>query len=404
MALLWLARNWAASRAGEVRAFIVDHRLRPESSGEAALAKARAEDLGVAAQVLVWGGPKPSAGLQEAARAARYAMLAEACRRHGILHLLLAHHRADQAETVELRRGMGSGAVGLAGMSAIREVQGLRLLRPLLAIRPERLKATLAMSRLDWIEDPSNQDPRFARPGLRGSGFDAEGALGLASRSASERIAIEQSDAAFLAEHAAVSPFGYVTLDLGEDVVPAGVLRRLLLAVSGQVLPPRRAALERLQHTLRVASSAATLGGCLVRRVGSLLRVVREPATIDHVRTLRIGEAQRWDGRFRVRLEDGPAEVVLRALGTDGRAQLDPVARRESRRLPPAALLALPSLWKGAMLLWSPVGSPEPSGLRVAWRFGPTHPVAGAPFVEVNVVSKSGPLIYPLAVGSPRYL
>ena len=103
-------------------------------------------------------------GVLAAARAARYGLLEAACRGERILHLLVAHHYEDQAETVALRVARGSGAVGLAGMAAVREVHGLRVLRPLLAVPKARLMAILRQADWPWLDDPSNAEPRFAAP------------------------------------------------------------------------------------------------------------------------------------------------------------------------------------------------------------------------------------------------
>ena len=146
MALALLARDWAAARDGSLLALIVDHGLRAGSAGEAALTVGRLAEAGICARILPWAGAKPATGIQAAARAARYRLLQSACRSAGILHLLLAHHADDQAETVALRRQRGSGRDGQAGMAAIREVEDLRLLRPLLATAKARLAATLRLA------------------------------------------------------------------------------------------------------------------------------------------------------------------------------------------------------------------------------------------------------------------
>ena len=99
--------------------------------------------LGIAHSVLAWTGPKPASGLQDAARQARRALLVSACRAAGSLHLLLAHQRDDQAETVALRAAARSGPDGLAGISGVVETADLRILRPLLAVPHARLVATL---------------------------------------------------------------------------------------------------------------------------------------------------------------------------------------------------------------------------------------------------------------------
>lgn len=102
-ALLLLARDWVRTRGGRVVALHVDHGLRAESAAEAAMLEARARDWSVEFVALRWDGPKPRAGVLEAAREARYALLEAACARRAILHLLVAHNADDQAETVALR-------------------------------------------------------------------------------------------------------------------------------------------------------------------------------------------------------------------------------------------------------------------------------------------------------------
>src|SRR5438067_8728243 len=122
---------------------------------------------GIEHHVLAWSGPKPATGVQEAARAARYRLLAEWCRAQGCLHLLTAHHREDQAETHLIRRRAGSGIDGLAGMAAVRELPGCRLVRPLLSVPRARLAALLAAEGQPFLQDPSTLNPAFERARLR---------------------------------------------------------------------------------------------------------------------------------------------------------------------------------------------------------------------------------------------
>ncbi|HEX9525064.1 MAG TPA: tRNA lysidine(34) synthetase, partial [Reyranella sp.] len=104
LALALLSHGWAAERDGRVVGLIVDHGLRAESVAEAATTRDVLARHGIEGAILPWwSGAKPRAGLQEAARMARYRLLRDECRRRGILHLLLAHHADDQAETVAMR-------------------------------------------------------------------------------------------------------------------------------------------------------------------------------------------------------------------------------------------------------------------------------------------------------------
>src|SRR5262249_60934266 len=116
---------------------------RAEWSGEATPAHRLLGRHGLESAVLSWSGPKPIAGLQAKARAARYRLLREECRRRGILHLLLGHHADDQAETVAMRAARSGGVDGLAGMAALVEWPELRVLRPPLGGPRTRLTAAL---------------------------------------------------------------------------------------------------------------------------------------------------------------------------------------------------------------------------------------------------------------------
>ncbi|HLU65659.1 MAG TPA: tRNA lysidine(34) synthetase TilS, partial [Kofleriaceae bacterium] len=156
LCLCLLAHGWAKARGGEVSALTVDHGLRPTSADEARQVAAWLGPRGIDHHVLRWTGAKPATAIQEAAREARYRLLGDWCRAAGVLHLLLAHHLDDQAETVAFRRARGSGPEGLAGMPAVRELAGLRLLRPLLGVPKARLVATLEAAGQAWLEDPSN--------------------------------------------------------------------------------------------------------------------------------------------------------------------------------------------------------------------------------------------------------
>jgi tRNA(Ile)-lysidine synthase len=170
-ALLVLAHRWRTGRAQgpELIVATVDHGLRAGSRAEAEQVCALAVKLGLPHELLRWTGAKPPAGIEAAARNARYALLAGFARQSGAAHLALAHTLDDQAETVLMRLAAGSAPGGLAGMRPKEMRDGVALLRPFLGIRKERLVATLRRDGIAWTEDPTNADPRFARARLRGA-------------------------------------------------------------------------------------------------------------------------------------------------------------------------------------------------------------------------------------------
>ncbi|MEZ5823746.1 MAG: tRNA lysidine(34) synthetase TilS [Geminicoccaceae bacterium] len=167
MALALLADGWCRRRGGRLVSLVVDHGLRPESADEATTVVRLLQESGIEARVLRWEGEKPRTAIQERAREARLELLVQACRHEGALHLLLGHHRQDQEETVAMRLERGSGPLGLAGMSACREMDDVRLLRPLLGFDKAELREWLEARGIRWIEDPSNRDPRYWRARFR---------------------------------------------------------------------------------------------------------------------------------------------------------------------------------------------------------------------------------------------
>jgi tRNA(Ile)-lysidine synthase len=358
---------------------------------------------GIGHCILVWQGLKPVTGIQASAREARYALLADWCRRAGVLHLLLGHHRDDQAETVALRAARRSGPDGLAGMAAVREIAGLRLLRPLLTVPKRRLLATLRAAGQAWIEDPSNRAPRFARTQLR----ERPPARVDVARYAHARAELDRRTAAWLAAVARIDPAGFVTgpgAALAE--APAEVARRALqqtlAAVSGGTYPPRSARLDRLLDALLAARPCPgrTLAGCRILAWGDDLLICREPAAMAPPLRLTPDIWHRWDGRFAVRWQtsgDAAAPPLVRALGAEGWRECKRYASGgDVRSLPAVVRAGLASVWRDERLLavagLGPIG-PVRERATITVRYQPRHPVAGAPFGVLPPLSP--PVPYP---------
>lgn len=150
-----LSRTWPAKAA------VVDHGLQDGSAERAEATAARLAGMGVEAEVLTVDVSGPG-GMEAAARRARYAAL-RAARPTEASPVLLGHTLDDQAETVLLGLGRGSGARSLAGMSPYQPPW----LRPLLAVRRRTTRAACAAAGIEVWDDPHNVDPRFTRVRLR---------------------------------------------------------------------------------------------------------------------------------------------------------------------------------------------------------------------------------------------
>jgi tRNA(Ile)-lysidine synthase len=308
-ALMVLAARWRKSlkRGPKLIAVTVDHGLRKEARNEALAVKRLARSLRIEHRTLRWNGRKPGTGIQEAARNARYRLLAEAARKAGGAHLITAHTRDDQAETVLFRLMRGSGIGGLAGMRMggplpFADGERLILFRPLLEIPKSRLVATLKAAKIAYAEDPSNRDPRFTRPRLRElmpelakEGLTADRLTRLASRAARAEIALHEVRQAALRK-LAPGPWpeaGPIVIDAGEfyglpDEIALRVLDSLI-GWTGDEGPVELGKLEVLCTALTEAIEGSmtaprgaarfrrTLAGTVVTCAGGKIHIERAP-------------------------------------------------------------------------------------------------------------------------------
>lgn len=401
MALALLAADWARRRSGGTTALTVDHGLRPESAAEAGQVGRWLAARGIEHRVLTWAGPHPATGVQAAAREARYRLLTQWCKEAGVLHLLLAHHAEDQAETFLLRLERGSGLDGLAAMSVVVETEAVRLLRPVLGISRRALRAVLAAHGQPWIDDPANLDRRFARTHVRAlltaledAGFPALRVAATTVGLGRARAAAEAATAALLAGCCAADPAGFARLD--PDVLAAApaeigrrALARVLHAIGGRAYAPATDHIERLHGRILRArlGNGVTLGGCRLLAQGRTLLVCREARGLPAPMAAEPGRCIRWDGRFRVELARHlPTGLLLAPLarrGFEEIAALNPSLRHGGLS---AAAVSLPALRDGRGILWVPSlgylrqGVVESAAALGRVRFWPRRPMSGLGF------------------------
>jgi tRNA(Ile)-lysidine synthase len=360
MALCLLADDWVRARGGSVTALTVDHGLRPEASAEAQRVAAWLGPRGIAHETLIWRPPPDTRNIQAAARAARHALLRSWCDKTGCLHLLTAHHLDDQAETFLLRLARGSGLDGLAAMAALRETPECRLVHPLLTVPHRRLVSFLRAAGQDWIEDPSNVDPRYARVRLRrGTALLADEGLSPARLAATTRrlgrarAALEVEVGRVLARAIALHPGGFARLDTAKlfSTTPEIALRalaQLIATIGGADYTPRLERLERLGGALARPLAAGrtltgrTLGGCRFLPWRGTILVCREPAAVAPALPLPPGVTIHWDRRFSARLAaSAPSDLSIGPLG-DFRD--DPALKKAAACLPGAVRSSLPAI------------------------------------------------------------
>ncbi len=363
-ALLLAAVQVARIHGGTIHAVTVDHGLRPSARSEIRQVAALCDRLGVAHHVVPISLAR-GANLQARAREARYDGLASLRWAPPLLHRMLLGHTADDAaETLVMRLSRAAGIDGLARMAERRFDRDVEWLRPALDVTRSDLRAALARRDVPWSDDPSNEDPAFARVAAR----QAIAALDLDVHAlAASAGALENARASLVARACDIAD-GAVTEDRGDLLIDRIALRRvpdpdpaprILLAalrhVGGRAYGPRRAERNRLVADA-MNGRPLTLAGCTLRNEAGILRVAREATRAAP--PVPFEPSVPWDGRWHL---TPPAEtagdLTVGALGED-------VTRTPWRDtgLPRSSLVASPAVRDGARLIAAPV-----AGLANGW-------------------------------------
>ncbi|MEM9600691.1 MAG: tRNA lysidine(34) synthetase TilS, partial [Pseudomonadota bacterium] len=300
----------------------VDHGLRDMSAKEAALARLMAAQFWHDAIILAWNPEMPpKTGLQEKARKARYKLMGDYCRCHGIEQLVTAHHADDQAETVMMRLDRATGWRGAAGMrlrhygAVWPELAGITLVRPALAFDQSTLHAVGGVGQA--IRDPSNHDDRFERVRVRRL-------LRAKPELKTDMIALATDMRSGLKRertHRLKQMDGYHLTHEGLLRIPRLVdvptLCALAPIIGGQAGPAQRNRVEAKAVQLSTRTRVAIGQGCLAKWDGATLTLSRDPVAMTgrsdgnlapSAERQEIGpEPVVWDGRFLIR---GTAGII----------------------------------------------------------------------------------------------
>lgn len=401
LGLLLLLADWCDQNNGVLKAYTVDHNLRPAARAEAQGVAKLCAAHGIDHDILTWQfDEKPETHIQERARTARYDLLTQACLRDGFSLLAVAHHLEDQIETFWMRLTHGSGVDGLAGMAPRRDLGGVTLLRPLLSMPRGHLRDVCRAAGVQWFEDPSNENETFLRPRLRGfeDMLAAEGLTPARLASTLQKLAdardiLQGATGAALAEVATLHDMGYAMLDLQKflSLSPAlarRVLSDLLAMIAPADYPPGHDLVARLYDALRADGfSGQTAYGCDISLLETQrLLVTREQAAVAAPALVAAGQQLCWDRRFvldATALDADIESLTLGALGTSGVAMLrkqlvvEPDILAIFENLPGKVRAGLPALRSGEKLLSVPhlswVAADAPAMLeKLAVRFSGT--------------------------------
>ena len=167
LALAYFAKCFSQLKKVKFYYYLVDHRLREESSKEAKKTLDLLKKINVKCKVLIWHGKKPKSNIQSIARFNRYSLLIKECKKRNLNNILLGHQNDDLNENFLIRMMRGSGLKGLVSMDEISENNNIKFLRPLLSIEKNKLKMVSLKVFKSFIEDPSNINENFKRIRVR---------------------------------------------------------------------------------------------------------------------------------------------------------------------------------------------------------------------------------------------
>jgi tRNA(Ile)-lysidine synthase len=356
-------------------------------------------------------------GPEAAARAARYAALLEAADEHGARLILTAHHLDDRIETFLIQWLRGAGPEGLAAMPAVRLMETVRIVRPLLDVPRTDIERYVAVRGLAHVQDPSNEDVRLLRNALRRAVVPALEAARPGMRKAAARSidlvaeaaeVLREYGAADLEACAAGAPEGMLHVDRLAQLTPArqALVVRSWLTDHGLETISRARLNDLVAQALTARGDARMLlklGGLEVRRHRGLL-LLREAqrAAGDVAGITWRGEEEiavpGWGGvlRFDTTVEEGfdvdwLSGVALELRGRGGGERFKPHPTRPSKTLkrlfqdanvPEFERARLPLVWRGEDLIYvaglgADVRLTDSGGPRVALTWVPDAPLLG---------------------------
>ena len=380
-------------RPFQLRAVHINHGLYPQAGAWAQHCRRIARQLRTPLTVHHVQVQRAGTSLEEAARRARYAMLAQVLRPGEVL--LTAHQQDDQLETVLLQLLRGAGVRGLAAMPECAPFGSGLLLRPLLSRARTELEAWVRRKQLTWLEDSSNQDQQLDRNYLRASVLPLirkrwPGAAAAVSRSARHAAEAQQlldivarGDVERAADGADLSVGALRALSVSRRrnalrfwIVNRGVRApdaRRLEELSGPVLEARADAKPLVSWP----------GAKVQRHAGRLTLVAATPSSLASDRSSRVTSEPlppiQWDWRARptLQLPDGrgllelrrdrygpvaldklPAAITVRWRRGGEQLRLTPRGGRRALKkllqesaVPPAVRARVPLLFAGKQLL-----------------------------------------------------
>ena len=291
LALAYLAKCYSIKNKIKIKYFIVDHKLRKESSQEAKKVKNILKKIDVNCEILKWNGKKPSKNIQAKARDKRYFLLFNECKKNNIKYLLLGHHINDLFENFFIRLVRGSGLKGLVSLSKNTKYKNkdLNILRPLLGIEKNDLLNISNKVFNFFVKDPSNINKDYKRTRIRNllkslakEGLDEKklkltiNNLKDSDQSIKFYVNKNLENNLFFFKKNNIYILNYNFFDQSHEIIFRS-LTIIIQKLSKDYYPVRGKSINELIKEIDKKSfSKVTLGGCFIERVNNTVLISKE--------------------------------------------------------------------------------------------------------------------------------
>ena len=289
LALAFLAKIYSIKKHLKVKFFIVNHKLRRNSTAEAQYIKRLLKKFSINSEILTWHGKKPKSNIQSLARKKRFNLLISRCEKLKINHILFAHHQGDLFENFFIRILRGSGLKGLISFDKKTKIKNINILRPLLDKKKEDLVYISKNVFGFYADDSSNHDDKFQRVRVRRLLMNLE-KEGLDNKKFIKTIKnLKYSDEVIQfyvnknLQRNSIFLHNRNELIINEEFFnqPYEVVfrsfSRLLLTVGKNYYPVRGKKIDNLiQKINRKSSLKTTLGGCVIKKLSQTVIISKE--------------------------------------------------------------------------------------------------------------------------------
>jgi len=291
LALAYLAKCYSLKNKIKVKYYIVNHRLRKESSLEAKIVKKVLRKISIKCTILNWNGKKPSKNIQAIARDKRYSLLANECKKNNIKYLLLGHHLNDLFENFLIRIVRGSGLNGLISFSKNTKYrsQNINVMRPLLNLEKKDLLYISNEVFSFFVKDPSNINEDYKRTRIRNllyslekEGLDLQKLKltinNLKDSDKSIKFYVDKNlkkNAVFL-KRKNIYILSSNFFDQSHEIIFRS-LTKLIQKLGKKYYPARGKSINELIERINKKSfTKVTLGGCFIERINETILITQE--------------------------------------------------------------------------------------------------------------------------------